>query len=81
MFIKKGTSSSAIREIGYNATRKILRIHFRWEDPTQVYEYAGVETWVFENFPVGSGGGLFFTKNVRGKYAYRKIPADMFQDE
>ena len=69
MEIKK-VNSSAIAGIGYDPDKKKLTVEFH---SGRKFVYAGVSSPVYDDFLGAKSLGVFFVRNIRGKYDTEKL--------
>ena len=62
--------SSNIKEIGYEDKTEMLRVTFKTD---KSYEYYGVPQLVWQAFKTAESKGKFFHKNIREKYAGKRV--------
>jgi len=67
---KQFVNSSTDDALGYDETKKILRV---WFTTGKVYDYAGVPKTKFKNLLHASSIGEYFNKKIKGFYTYTKI--------
>ena len=68
---RAAVESSSIASVGYGRASKLLEIEFR---SGAIYRYREVPESVFTAFSTARSKGHFFSTQVRGKYAFEKLP-------
>ena len=68
---RQSVTSSDIASVGYDAASQTLEIEFH---ATGVYRYFSVPATVFETFLTTPSPGKYFLQNVKGKFAWEKVP-------
>jgi len=78
-----GVQSSQIKEIGHEAATNTLAIRFngKGDQPGSLYHYAGVDAEAFQNFKSADSIGSYFGKNIKGNFAYTKVPEKKEEDK
>jgi hypothetical protein len=67
---KQFVNSSTADALGYDETKKILRV---WFTTGNIYDYAGVSKTKFKNLLNASSIGEYFNKKIKGFYNYKKV--------
>ena len=62
--------SSTIAALGYDAGRKLLEVEF---SSGAVYHYFGGPAGVHQSLVSASSKGTFFSRNIRGRFRYRRL--------
>ena len=62
--------SSNIKEIGYEDKFEVLKVTF---NTGKTYDYHGVPSLTFKAFKEAESKGKFFHKNIRPKYAGKRV--------
>jgi len=62
--------STEIEWIGYEESRNMLQVEFLAGD---IYQYAHVPRFVYEEFLEADSHGRFFESHIKGNYAYQKV--------
>lgn len=62
--------SSNIKSASYNTTTKVLIIEF---NNNIKYEYENVEWEKFTKFRMSESQGVFFNKNIKNSYNFKKL--------
>ncbi|MCG3149351.1 MAG: hypothetical protein PCFJNLEI_02811 [Verrucomicrobiae bacterium] len=63
--------SSDLASIGYDPVTQTLEIEFK---ATGVYHYFSVPPEVYETLRTTPSPGKFFLQNIKGKFAWEKVP-------
>ncbi len=67
---RQNVSSSNLASIGYDVRNKILEVEFKSGD---IYQYANVPNYVYEELMNASSHGVYFSANIRNDYKSRKL--------
>ena len=62
--------STVIKEVGYDAQAQVLTVVFA--DTGDTYEYKGVPESVYNELMAAESKGVYFAKNIKGKYEFTK---------
>lgn len=65
--------STQIAAMGHHAASRTLRVQFHGSGAT--YDYDDFDAQKFAAFQAAESKGKYFGANVKGKHAYRKLPA------
>lgn len=63
-------SSSNLNSVGYDSSTSTLEIEFRSSD---VYQYSGVPSNVYDALMNASSHGSFFAANIKNNYSFQKL--------
>lgn len=63
-------SSSAIARAGYDPDREVMTITF---NSGKSYAYQGISPQTFGRYCAADSKGGFFSRNIRDKYAFRRL--------
>lgn len=67
---KKPMPSTVISSFFYNADARILKIVFV---SGMVYNYKNVPKGIYEALQQSTSKGIYFNRNIRGKYEFEKV--------
>ncbi len=70
-FVKTDMPSSVVRAMNYNEETRVLRIIYT---SGLKYDYKDVPAEVFIALKNAGSKGIFLNKNIKGKFAYEKVP-------
>ena len=63
--------SATLAAIGFDVARGILQLEFR---SRAVYSYFGVPSAVYEGLLAAPSKGKYFNEEIRGHFAYSRVP-------
>ncbi|MFG3051332.1 KTSC domain-containing protein [Kitasatospora sp. NPDC048239] len=67
---RRAVDSSALRSVGYDAVLLVLELEFTGGC---VYVYEAVPGRVHEGLMAAESHGRYFVREIRGRYAYRRV--------
>ncbi|WP_406201702.1 KTSC domain-containing protein [Kitasatospora sp. NBC_01560] len=67
---RRTVDSSALRSVGYDAALRVLELEFTGG---RVYAYEAVPGRVHRELMAAESHGRYFVREVRGRYAYRRL--------
>jgi hypothetical protein len=67
---RKRVSSSNLKSVGYDISKKILEIEFL---SGGVYQYFAVPSGIYTNLMNAASKGRFFHRNIKNVFAYQRI--------
>ena len=63
-------NSSNIDQIGYDASKKVLRVVFK---SGKVYDYSNVDEQTYNSLQLSSSKGQYFNNIIRSNFEFRRI--------
>lgn len=68
--IRQKVKSSNINSVGYDETKLILEVEFKWGG---VYQYFNVPKAVHTRFITSESLGKYLHEHIKGVYSYKKV--------
>ena len=67
---RKNVSSSSLRSVGYDKSRKLLEVEFC---SNRIYQYSNVPAHIYCNLMSASSKGKYYNAHIRDKFRHEQL--------